>query len=370
MKFELYLTEAKSDELSVDEFIESIKKDGLYGYDVLKHFNSEEDLRNTLTDDNYFNSNTNKDGTEIQDEDSEKKLSEMVVRKNGKTVNDVNTKDDTLSLAVRLGLKNKINNGNKTKEEEEKPFIIGKPNQEKPKPQSFADKMREFAEQKRKEQQERAEKEKALRDQRAREAEERNKKSDEDKPEITFNGQSQYKRLQQDDKIVDKKLADIEKELEKEMFKRTRASTKVDDQGYKSVKNLSRISDAEAEKKLAREMAKKFPSKEEIAKKKARLGNSDQAVEKEEHIMSRNEYSKRTLCAIADKNPNFKIYCKYRKLNGDIRTGHFTLIGTKSQVTWRKLDTIVAIDDDLSKKENKTVYRTINLFKILEIKPL
>lgn len=369
MNFANYLFEAADEKISADDFIESIKEKGLYGYDVLKHF-TEDELRSKITDDSYFKSN------ETSGDNKESKIEEMVLRNNPNDKSIDNDKEvpkgNELSLAVRLGLKKKVNpndvnsdtTGLNTK------YTFGKKPEEpkeKPKPQSFADKMREFAEQKRKEQLERVAKEKELRDQRAKEAEESSKK--EDQPELTFNGKSQVKQGQEDDKTVDRKLADIEKELEKEMFKKTRASTKVDDDGYKSVKNLSRITDAEYEKKLSKEMTKKFPSQEVLAKKK--LGNSDQSIaSKEAHIMSRNEYSKRTLLAVSDKlSGNFNVYCKYRKLNGDIRTGDFRIGETKSQIT-NKQSTLICQDLDLSKKENKVVWRTINLFKILEIKPL
>lgn len=389
MNFAIYLSEAADEQISVDDFIESIKEKGLYGYDVLKHF-TEDELRSKITDDAHFKSGGSKP-IEVKDESKEKdsakddkekddkkkdKIEEMVLR--GKPTDNKEEqetpKEKELSLAVRLGLKKKFGKDDPQASSSDNlntKYTFGKKpeEQEKPKPQTFADKMREYAEQKRKEQQERAAKEKELRDQRAKEVMDRHKEDEAEKPEITFNGKTQSKQSKEDEKKVDRTLSDIEKELEKEMFKKTRASTKVDTDGYKSVKNFSRVSDAEAERKLAREMEKKFPSKEVQDKKKAKLGNSDQAVEKEAHVMARNEYSKRTLTALAEKVPDFTIYCKYRKLNGDIRTGEFTLLGRDSQVT-QKVDTLVVVDNNLSKKENKRVYRTINLFKILEIKPL
>lgn len=364
MNFSVYLCESKDEQISVDDFIESIKEKGLYGYDVLKHF-SEEELRSKITDDGYF-----KSIDQSSDKKDDDKIEEMVLRgKPSDTATDEKDlpKATELSLAVRLGLKKQFSKeqANPTEPKLNTKFTFDKKEEPK-KPETFADKMREFAEQKRKEQAERQQKDKELRDQRAKEAEESSKK--EDTPDLTFNGKSQVKQKAEDQKDVDKKLADIEKELEKEMFRKTRASTKVDSDGYKSVSNLSRISDAAAEKKLSKEMDKKFPSQEVLAKKK--LGNSNQSIaSKEAHVMARNDYSKRTLCALADKLKNFDVYCKYRKLNGDIRTGNFRIGETKSQVT-KKESTIIVQDLDLSKKENKVVWRTINLFKILEIKPL
>lgn len=365
MNFSVYLCESKDEKISVDDFIESIKEKGLYGYDVLKHF-TEDELRSKITDDNYYNSNE----TTNDSKDDKSKIEEMVLR--GKpTEDDAETPKATeLSLAVRLGLKKNLakEQPTNTSSNLNTKFTFDKNKEvEEKKPQTFADKMRDFAEQKRKEQLERQQKDKELRDQRAKEADDASKKDD--APELTFNGKSQTKQKEEDQKDVDKKLADIEKELEKEMFKKTRASTKVDSDGYKSVNNLSRISDAEAEKKLSKEMDKKFPSQDIPDAKKPKLGNSNQTVEKEAHVMARNEYSKRTLLAISDKLKNFDVYCKYRKLNGDIRTGNFRIGETKSQVT-KKESTIIVQDLDLSKKENKVVWRTINLFKILEIKPL
>jgi len=374
MNFAVYLSESVDEQISVDDFIESIKEKGLYGYDVLKHF-TEDELRKKITDDNHFKSG----GTKIikaDDKDSKKdsKIEEMVLRNNPNDVSqeqEVNPKEKEISLAVRLGLKKKIGKEDSQSSNLNTQYTFGKKpeDQDKPKPQTFADKMREYAEQKRKEQQELATKEKELRDQRAKEISDRQKEKDSEQPEVTFNGKTQSQQSKEDEKKVDKTLSNIEKELENEMFKKTRASTKVDSDGYKSVKNFSRVTDADAEQKLSKEMDKKFPSREVADTKKAKLGNSNQAVEKEAHVMARNEYSKRTLMALAEKIPDFTVYCKYRKLNGDIRTGEFTLLGSDSQVT-QKIDTLVVIDNNLSKKENKRVYRTINLFKILEIKPL
>lgn len=387
MNFALYLTEAQDEKISVDDFIKSIKEKGLYGYDVMKNFKSEDELREKLVDDNYFNSKEKKSDPHKNDEvnDDDKKITEMVIRNNGNTTNNQpNTQNSKLSLAVRLGLKQQVDQTNTQDQNNQTPMqqhVFGtntqnqnnqqtqdqNQTQQKPVQQSFADKMRAFADQKKREQQELADKEKELRDQRAKEAEQRSDTNTFNSEPTTFNGVSKDKQDAQDNKLVNKSLADIEKELNDEMFKKTRAATKVNDQGYKSVSNFSRVSDAKAEQNLAKEMSKKFPSKDATSNQK--LGNSNQTVEKEEHIMSRNEYSKRTLLALAAKIPDFSIYCKYRKLNGDIRTGQFTLLGAESQVT-NKQDTLVVIDQDLSKKENKKVYRTINLFKILEIKPL
>ena len=391
MNFAIYLTESQDEKISADEFIKSIKEHGLYGYDILKNFESEDELKSKITDDAYFNKTEQKTDQyaddEVKDDDKpDKKLSEMVIRNNGKDDQENNDqqqpKSNSLSLAVRLGLK-KQSDGTTTSDNnpnnqttsnnniQQQQHVFGKTqdnNNSKPKPQSFADKMREFADQQKRLQQERAAKEQELRDQRAKEAEQRSTDNPFSNEPTTFNGVDKSKQDAQDNKIVNKTLADIEKELSDEMFKKTRAATKVDDHGYKKVTNFSRVSDAEAERKLSREMEKKFPSKDVPNNKK--LGNSDQAVEKEEHIMSRNEYSKRTLLAVSDKlSGNFNVYCKFRKLNGDIRTGNFRIGETKSQVT-QKQSTIIVQDLDLSKKENKVVWRTINLFKILEIKPL
>lgn len=65
---------------------------------------------------------------------------------------------------------------------------------------------------------------------------------------------------------------------------------------------------------------------------------------------------------------DFTVFCKFRKLNGQLRTGNFKIGKTESQVT-QKQNTIIVQDLDLSKQENKVVWRTINLDKIIQIVP-
>jgi hypothetical protein len=53
MIFADYLNESSTEEMTVDEFIEKIKKDGLFGHDIFKNI-SEEELRKVLEDDEYI----------------------------------------------------------------------------------------------------------------------------------------------------------------------------------------------------------------------------------------------------------------------------------------------------------------------------
>ena len=355
MIFADYLNESSTEEMTVDEFIEKIKKDGLFGHDIFKNI-SEEELRKVLEDDEYF--------SKIKSEvDKKETISEMVIRPGQKTAQEEmkeTPQQNKLSLAVRLGLK---------KEETEK-----KPNSplqsnsttstdtaQKETPQSFSDRLKAEYERRKQEQADKAEAEKQIRDERLNRAEEETKKRE----EVTFQNTPMSKQAETDDKTEDKINDKNDKALTGSMFKRSRANTVVTD-GYKKVTNVSSISDKAKEELLQKEMDKKFPSADKEVDPKKTIGNSSVPVPAKRQTST--EYSKRTLLAVADRM-DFDVYCKFRKLNGSIRTGNFRIGKTDSQVT-SKTDTIVCQDLDLSKQEKKVVWRTINLNQIIKISPL
>ena len=73
MSFADYLIESTdTTEIGLDEFVDKIKKNGLYGYDVFKHI-KEDELRKILDDDEYFDSKMKKS-------DDGKDLHEIVLR--------------------------------------------------------------------------------------------------------------------------------------------------------------------------------------------------------------------------------------------------------------------------------------------------
>jgi hypothetical protein len=365
MTFANYLQESTNEELTVDEFLAKIKKHGLYGYNVFKNI-KEDELRKILEDDEYFEKTMKKaglDSKEVKDD-----LTEMVLPPNQnndkETNNQPKTQQNKLSLAVRLGLKSKENTDDNEDSQEQHKFgqMNNAPKKddtdEKPSQQSFADRMRAEFERRRQEQIEKANKEREERE--AKKAEIEANKDSTAKPE--FNGKSMDSQQEQDSKTNDKINDTLDKKLTDAMFKKTRAVTKTDDNGYKKVTNLSRTNDRDAEDRLKQELAKR--KEDEEKKSNAKLGNSNTPAKK----MTNNEYSKRTLMAIADRM-KFDVYCKFRKLNGQVRTGNFQIGKTDQQIT-QKQNTIIVVDLDLTKKENKTTFRTINLDKIIEIKPI
>ena len=190
------------------------------------------------------------------------------------------------SLAVRLGLKKEDDKTDSTSDAENK-------EDEKPKPLSFSDRIKLENEKRKQEQQERAEKE-------ARLNQEKLKSIEDNSPKIepTFGNASLNKQQEKDAKTVDKINSTNDKKLTNSMFSKN-ASVSTDKYGYKKVDNLSKTDDKNANNELKKEMDKKFPT--------------------QQRVMSRSEYSKRTLLAIADRM-DFDVYCKFRKANGQIRT--------------------------------------------------
>lgn len=367
MSFTTYLNEAAEDsEIELDAFVEKIKKNGLYGYDVFKHI-KEDELKKILDDDNYFESKMK------ASDDKDAKLEEMVLRPKDENSEEeeepkkpFNTQQKKLSLAVRLGLKKENPDDKEESEENNKkaPNVLStggsslSKQPEKETPLSFADRMRADIERRRAEREERLAKEKEIRDARAKEAEDEAK---ERQAPLSFNGKDMTDQSDKDAKVNDKTNDELDKKLTNHMFKRTRASTEADDDGYKRVRNLGSISDKAAADKLQKAMDKKFPKPNEDGYVKDT--QTKQLVKKRTNT----EYSKRTLLAIADRM-DFTVFCKFRKLNGQLRTGNFQIGKTESQVT-QKQNTIIVQDLDLSKQENKVVWRTINLDKIIQIVP-
>lgn len=350
MSFYKYLKESeanKSKDISLDEFIEKIKKEGLYGYDVLQDID-EDELRKIISDDKYFSSKMKSGG-------GKEEITEMVVRPGSNDTEEKEIpKQNNLSLAVRMGLKQDAENNQKS------PVSNSLSSPQKETPQSFSDRLKAEYERRKQEQEDRAAKEKALRDERAKRIE---NESNIDKSKPTFAGKELEKQYVSDDKTEDKVNDDLDKELTDAMFKRrSRANTKVDNSGYKKVTNLGSVNDKAAKEKLEKEIDKKYPTED---KPNQKLGNSQQPIKQSR---PNTEYSKRTLLAISDRM-DFDVYCKFIKANGQTRTGNFRIGKTTSQIT-KKQSSIVVVDLDLTKKEKKTIWRTIPLERIIKIQPL
>lgn len=343
MSFEFYLSESinseGSKEITIEDFIAKIKSKGLYGYKIFDHI-SEQELKNILNDDSYF--------SKMKNSGDIPKLEEMVIRPNKDQEVKEEPKQNALSLAVKLGLKKEEPN-NTLSQSKDKPTI-----------QSFADRMRAENEKRAKEREEKINQEKELRDeQRAKAEEERKQREEERNSAPTFGGSNLNVQREKDIITTDKKNDELDKKLTNAMYARKRANVVSDDKGYKKVTNAN-FDDKKSSDNLKKEMDKSV-QKEDPNKK---LGNSNMPVKK----MTNNEYSKRTLLAIADRM-DFTVYCKYRKLNGQTRTGEFKIGKTDSQIT-KKPDTIIVIDLNLTKDPKEPAWRTINLDKIIEIKPL
>lgn len=360
MAFDKYLTESvESDdntEINADDFIKKIKSKGLYGYNVFKHI-SEEELKKVLDDDDYFNK------AKSAPKDA---ITEMVVPPKN-TDDEADTekevpKQKPLSLAVRLGLKKEAQNS----QDNDKPHVFGKSSDssnntssdtkstdnaptEKPKPLSFADRMRAENERRQQERIEQQKRDQEIRDQKMKAAEEAANKVD-----VTFNNKSLSNQHVDDSKLNDKTNDNLDKQLTNSMFKKKTAKVTTDDQGYKKVSNQGEVDDKQANANLKKEMDDKFPTESP----NKTVGNSNLPVKKQTNT----EYSKRTLLAIADRM-DFDVYCKFKKANGQIRTGNFRIGKSDAQIT-QKQNTIIVRDLDLDD------WRTIPLDRIIAIKPI
>ena len=355
MYFDNYLTEAidseENNEIELEDFIKKIKSKGLYGYNVFKHI-TEDELKKILEDDEYFTK---------KEKGKAAKLAEMTLPPKKEEEESEDTKEEPkqnkLSLAVRLGLKKENPNLDNDKPEK---HIFGKPNsdssvssssntQEKPKPLSFADRMRAENERRQAERAEQQKRDHEIRDQKLKQAEDEGNKVN-----VTFADKSMDDQKQQDNKNVDSTNDKLDKQLTNSMFKKQKAETSSDNNGYKKVDNLSQVDDKDSNNNLKKEMDDKFPEED----KNKKLGNSNQVVKKQTNT----EYSKRTLLAIADRM-DFDVYCKFKKANGQVRTGNFRIGKTDAQIT-QKQNTIIVRDLDLDD------WRTIPLDRIISIKPI
>lgn len=339
MSFLKYLSESTQQEkIDLDEFIKKIKSKGLYGYDVFKHID-ESELRKILDDDEYFN--------KMKSSSQANTISEMVLPPNKQNPQDKEVTQDKLSLAVKLGLtKSKPNTQNPpVKPGNNKPLNV-LANPEKPvTAQSFADRMKAEYEKRKAEREEQEAKRREIADQRLALAD---KERERNQAEPVFANTSMDYKRNNDKKYTDKQNDELDKKLTNAMFAAKRANKKTDSAGYSKVTNSAKVSDKSAEEKLSKAYDKKYNSS--VPKRTS------------------NEYSKRTLLAIADRM-DFDVYCKFRKADSEIRTGNFRIGKTESQIT-QKQDTIIVQDLDLSAKEKKVVWRTIPLERIIEIKPL
>lgn len=349
MTFDNYLAEsAETEEIDVDDFIKQIKSKGLFGYNVFKHI-TEEELRKIISDDEYFKKEKKTD---------KKELSEMTLPPKKETENQENQEEPTqtkLSLAVRLGLKKEIQKttDNDKTNTPDKEHIFGKKDTPQKLPVlSFADRMRAEAERRNQDRIMQQKKDQELRDQKLKQSE--NEATTFENP--TFANKTMDSQKQVDNKSMDKKNDDIDKQLTNAMFKKETVKVS-DNNGYKKVDNLSQVDDKESNSNLKKEMDDKFPGKDKESE------NSDKTVSKQTNV----EYSKRTLLAISDRM-DFDVYAKFRKADGQIRTGNFRIGNSDAQVT-EKQTSITVIDNDLTTDPKKPAWRTIPLTRLIEIKP-
>lgn len=346
MTFDNYLAEStETEEIDVDDFIKQIKSKGLFGYNVFKHI-TEEELRKIISDDSYFNK---------EKKTEKKELSEMTLPPKKEEESQEEPTQDKLSLAVRLGLKKEIqkNSDNDKSVDDDNEHIFGKKDTPQKAPAlSFADRMRAEAERRNQDRITQQKKDQELRDQKLKQSEEDAIKFE----NPTFANKTMDIQKQDDSKTIDKKNDDIDKQLTNAMFKKEKAKVS-DNNGYKKVDNLSQVDDKESNNNLKKEMDDKFPGKDKESE------NSDKTVSRQTNV----EYSKRTLLAISDRM-DFDVYAKFRKANGQIRTGNFRIGNSDAQVT-EKQTSITVIDNDLTTDPKKPAWRTIPLTRLIEIKP-
>lgn len=364
MSFNNYLFESESSEgnknISLEDFIKSIKDKGLFGYKIFDHI-SEEELKKIISDDSYFKKMKN-GNSNLDNKDS--KLDEMVINPNnssntpGDTQNNSNdniNKQSNLSLAVKLGLKKESpDNNSKPLGPIQNNSTQNDSDSNKVTPQSFADRMKAENERRQQEREERIKRENDIRNElKAKLDAEREERENQHNAEPTFNNKSMDDQHKTDNKNVDNINDKLDKNLNQAMYARKRANVVTDKDGYKKVTNKN-LDDKKSSDNLKKENDKQEKDQN------SNINNTKK--------MSHNEYSKRTLLAISDRM-DFSVYCKYRKLNGQIRTGEFKIGKTDQQIT-NKNDTIIVIDLGLTTDPKKPAWRTINLDKIIEIKPL
>lgn len=129
-------------------------------------------------------------------------------------------------------------------------------------------------------------------------------------------------------------------------------------------KEMAKYSKAKRKKKIPTKVSKKYKSLKrdyDDSDVEAELQKAMDAVALKNRPVQ--VYTKATLLAVADKNPNFNVYCEFIKRDKSKRIGNFRICGTRSQITLKQ-DTIIVFDTEINQ------YRTIPLDRILKIEPI
>lgn len=330
--FEMFLFEkfTKLDKMDVDDFLDDIEKNGLFGYNVFNDDISRDDLRNEL-------------------------LKGVDLSKYQKSINESYLYESEVSpLAVRLGLrkmeelkvKGKTNNtqsNTKPSNSSQSTTVNnGEQKVDDNAPQSYKDRIEQEKERRELARLQREEKKRQL------EIDRQNRLN-----KTTFKGKEENNVS--DDRTTDKVNQRLAKQLGLKYEPKVKPVKRVPkkDETEKSIGDL--------EKELADYMKTSAKKDNDILDVERKLANKMRDIKP----FNRLEYSKKTLLAIADRM-DFVVYCKFVKKNGEKRTGKFKIVGTKSQIT-PKLDSIVVKDISLPEPKN---WRTIPLDRILEIKPI
>ena len=321
----------KLDKMDVDDFLDDIEKNGLFGYNVFNDI-SRDDLRNEL-------------------------LKGVDLSKYQKSINEsylYEYESGVSPLAVRLGLrkmeelkvKGKTNNAQSNAKPSNSSQSTNVNNGEQKvddnAPQSYKD---------------RIEQEKEIRELARLQREEKKRQLEIDRQnrlnKNTFKGKEENNVS--DDRTTDK----VNQRLAKQLGLKYEPKVKPVKRVPKKAETEKSIGDLE--KELADYMKTSAKKDFDILDVERKLANKMRDIKP----FNRLEYSKKTLLAIADRM-DFVVYCKFIKKTGEKRTGKFKIAGTKSQIT-PKLDTIICTDLSLPPPKN---WRTIPLDRILEIRPI
>ena len=321
----------KLDKMDVDDFLDDIEKNGLFGYNVFNDI-SRDDLRNEL-------------------------LKGVDLSKYQKSINESYLYETEVSpLAVRLGLrkmeelkvKGKTNNAQSNAKPSNSSQSTNVNNGEQKvddnAPQSYKD---------------RIEQEKEIRELARLQREEKKRQLEIDRQnrlnKNTFKGKEENNVS--DDRTTDK----VNQRLAKQLGLKYEPKVKPVKRVPKKAETEKSIGDLEKELTDYMKTSAKKDNDNDILDVERKLANKMRDIKP----FNRLEYSKKTLLAIADRM-DFVVYCKFIKKTGEKRTGKFKIAGTKSQIT-PKLDTIICTDLSLPPPKN---WRTIPLDRILEIKPI
>lgn len=328
LKMFLFEKFTKLDKMDVDDFLDDIEKNGLFGYNVFNDI-SRDDLRNEL-------------------------LKGVDLSKYQKSINESYLYESEISpLAVRLGLRkmeelkvkgkqNKQDNAKASTNSQSTNVNNGEQKVDDNAPQSYKDRIEQEKERRELARLQREEKKRQL------EIDRQNRLN-----KTTFKGKEENNVS--DDRTTDK----VNQRLAKQLGLKYEPKVKPVKRVPKKAETEKSIGDLE--KELADYMKTSAKKDNDILDVERKLANKMRDIKP----FNRLEYSKKTLLAIADRM-DFVVYCKFIKKNGEKRTGKFKIAGTKSQIT-PKLDTIVCTDLDLPPPKN---WRTIPLDRILEIKPI